>query len=174
MSDDSFETLFRNCQGDLQRYFRRRVRSAETVADLTQEVFVRLLRADPVAALRDPRAYLFRTASNLLIDHYRSTGAQPPASASEAEWLGLPDPAPSPEATLLSREELDIVRQAIATLPPRGREVFLLHKFDGLSYAEIAARLGIAKNTVIVHMVRSLAHCKKCLDAYRNHAGEAE
>lgn len=49
-----------------------------------------------------------------------------------------------------------------------------MHKFDELSYSEIAAQLGIAKNTVVVHMVRALAHCKKRLDQYRNNRPNVE
>jgi RNA polymerase sigma-70 factor (ECF subfamily) len=167
VSDESLEALFRDCREDLQRYFRRRIASAEAVADLTQETFLRLLRAGALAALRDPRAYLFRAASNLVTDHYRSSGGRPDGFIGEAEWRALPDPTPSPEATVLSREELAVLECAIADLPPRGREVLMLHKFQGLSYAEIAVRLGISKNTVVVHMVRSLAHCRNRLDDYR-------
>lgn len=174
VSDDGLEYLFRSCQLDLQRFFRRRVNSPETAADLTQETFLRLLRAGPAATLRDPKAYLFRTARNLVIDHHRSAKDRHSSPVADAEWRALRDPHPSPEATVLSREELDVVRQAIADLPPRGREVFLLHKFEGLSYAEIAGRLGIAKNTVVVHMVRSLAHCKKRLDEHRRDSSGAE
>lgn len=174
MSDDGFDALFRACQQDLQRFFRRRVDSPETAAELTQEVFLRLLRAGPAASLQDPRAYLFRTANNLVIDHYRASRLRQSPPLVEAEWQALPDPQPTAEAVLLSREELGIVQQAIADLPPRGREVFMLHKFGGLSYGEIADRLGIAKNTVMVHMVRALAHCKKRLDAHRNGISDTE
>lgn len=174
MSGDGFDLLFRSCRRDLERFFRRRVGSSETAAELTQEAFLRLLRAEPAAALRDPKAYLFRTANNLVIDHYRSAGSARVADSAESELSLLPDPQPSPERVLLSREELEILRQAIDDLPPRGREVFLLHKFDGLSYAQIAERLGIAKNTVVVHMVRSLAHCKKRLDNYRRGSSDSE
>jgi RNA polymerase sigma factor (sigma-70 family) len=161
------ESLFLNCQADLQRFFRRRVSSSEIAADLTQETFLRLLRINAEATLQDPRAYLFRTANNLVIDHYKTSKDRHHAPIAEREWQALRDPAQSAESLVLTREELDVVRQAIDELPPRGREVFVLHKFEGLSYAEIAVRLGIAKNTVVVHMVRSLAHCKRRLAEYR-------
>jgi RNA polymerase sigma-70 factor (ECF subfamily) len=116
--------------------------------------------------VRDPKAYLFRTAGNLLIDHYRALAGRSTAAAEEPAQA-LADPRPSPEAVLLSREEIAVLRRAIDELPPRRREVFLLHKFEALSYAEIAQHLGIARNTVMVHMVRSLAHLKERLNAHR-------
>ena len=174
MTVENFETLFRSCRKDLQRYFQRRLSSPETAADLTQETFLRVLRAGEAAELRQPRAFLFRAASNLLADHFRQAGNRLTKDLSEAEWRERPDPSPSPEGTVLSREELRVLERAIAALPPRGREVLRLHKFEGLSYAEIAARLGISKNTVVVHMVRSLAACRSRIDAYRQEARETE
>lgn len=162
------DELFRTHGDALRRFLARRVASPETAADLAQEAFLRLLRAAPAAVLRDPRAYLYRTALNLLTDHRRSAardvGAAPaPPAALEA----AADPAPSPERHALSREELAVLRRAIETLPARRREIFLLHKLDGMSYAAIAERLGIAKNTVEVQMVRALAHCRQELARYR-------
>ncbi|HMR33033.1 MAG TPA: sigma-70 family RNA polymerase sigma factor [Geminicoccaceae bacterium] len=167
MSAESLEALCCGVWGELERFFRRRIGSSETAAELTQEAFLRLLRAAPVAMIRDPRAYLFRTANNLLIDHHRSAMGRQSIPIEDTARGVESAGEPSPEAVVLSREELAVLGRAIAELPPRGREVFMLHKVDGLSYAEIAERLGIAKNTVIVHMVRSLAHCKRRLDAHR-------
>lgn len=166
MSAESLEALCSSVRGELERFFRRRIASPDMAADLTQETFLRLLQIGPAAAIRDPRAYLFRTAGNLLVDHRRSAmHRQPGAPADAAAQVQASEP--SPEAVALSREELAVLGRAIDDLPPRGREVFLLHKLEGLSYAEIAQRLGIARNTVVVHMVRSLAHCRRRLDAHR-------
>ena len=174
MTDESLEELFRSCREDLHRYFQRRLASREIAADLTQETFLRVLRSGQAAELRQPRAFLFHAASNLLADHYRQTAGRPFKHISEAEWAERPDPSPTPEATVLSREELEVLKRAIDQLPPRGREVLTLHKFEGLSYAEIAERLGISKNTVIVHMVRALAACRGHVNAYRRGLQETE
>lgn len=161
------ETLFQRHAATLQRRLVRRGASPDVAADLTQDAFVRMMRAAPADGIQNPESYLFRIAGNLDLDRRRreADGSIVPMAPAAAETAR--DPAPAADAVLLSREALDVLRRAIAELPPRGREVFLLHKFDGLSYAEIADRLGIAKNTVMVHMARSLAHCKRRLDAYR-------
>ena len=56
---------------ELQRYLTRRLNCAQTAADLTQDVFVRLMRSEAADAVENPRAYLYRIASNLLADHFR-------------------------------------------------------------------------------------------------------
>jgi RNA polymerase sigma-70 factor (ECF subfamily) len=167
------EALFRSCARDLTQFLRRRVASPEVAADLAQEAFFRLLRSDkgaeaaPASTARDARAYLFSIAANLAIDHRRQARRQQTDPVELAAIAAFPDPRPSAERTSLSREELRVLAEAVAGLPPRGREIFLMHKFEDLSYADIAARLGIAKNTVIVHMVRSLAHCRRVLAEHR-------
>ena len=144
---------------ELQRYLTRRLNCAQTAADLTQEIFVRLMRSEAAGTLENPRAYLYRIASNLLADHFRGAKRQADI-AGPALWETVPDQAPNPEAALLTRGELHRLERAIDALPPRQREVLLLHKFEGLSYQAIAERLGISKNTVMVHMMRALAHCR--------------
>ncbi|MNL19253.1 RNA polymerase sigma factor [compost metagenome] len=70
------------------------------------------------------------------------------------------DPAPLADATMISRQEIAALKRALDALPPRCREVLFLHKFEGLSYQETASRLGISKNTVMVHMVNALGQLR--------------
>lgn len=144
---------------ELQRYLTRRLNCAQTAADLTQEVFLRLMRSESAGSVNNPRAYLYRIASNLLADHFRGV-TQQPRLVGPSLWEMVPDETPSPERTLLSRDEVRRLERAIDRLPPRQREILLLHKFEGLSYRVIAERLGISENTVMVHMMRALARCR--------------
>ena len=144
---------------ELERYLKGRVNCAQTAADLTQEVFVRLMRSELADRVENPRAYLYRIASNLLVDHYRRAGQNQDETPTDV-IENVPDPAPSPEGMALTRGQLALLQQAIDELPARQRQVLVLHKFEDLSYAEIGIRLGIAKNTVMVHMMRALAHCR--------------
>ena len=128
---------------ELQRYLTRRLNCAQTAADLTQEVFVRLMRSEVAGAVDNPRAYLYRIASNLLTDHFRAIKQQT-GNLGSSPLEAVPDESPGPERALLARDELRRLERAIEALPPRQREILLLHKFDGLSYQEIAERLGIS------------------------------
>lgn len=177
MAAKGLAALFQCYGTELRRFFIRRLGNADTAADLTQEIFARAARTGAVAQMDDPRAYLYKIANNLIIDHHRAGQRHTAFFAAEAQPERVADHRPSPERHAQAREELALLRQAIADLPPRGREVFLLHKFDGLSYGEIARRLGISPNTVVVHMVRSLAFCRDRLAAHGKddkNAGGAE
>ncbi len=167
MSDWSVESLFRAYALEIRRFLSRRVSCAEVAADLTQDTFLQFLRAEPDDRVANPRAYLFRTASNLAVDRQREEARRPPLATDPELLAQTADPLPSPEARLLTREELDLLRKAIAALPPRCREVFLLQRFGGLSYEAIAQRLGISKNTVMVQMYKAMTALRRHIDLHR-------
>jgi len=147
---------------ELRGFFRRRVACSHEADDLTQETYARALRWTPRRAIKEPRSALFRIARNLLVDRARR--------ASRDCLETLHDPLELRAATALTttdsveaRERLDLVRAAIDALPKRCREVFILSRFGGLSYAQIADRFGIAPSTVEKHMIRAIAACRDAL-----------
>ncbi|MEP9404091.1 RNA polymerase sigma factor [Sphingomonas sp. VNH70] len=156
---------------ELAAYLTRRTGDAAVAADLTQEAYLRAAALPGNTTLINPRAWLFAAARNLLVDHARRQRVRHATGAGDTyELARIPDLQPAAEAILLSREELRVLAAAIEALPPRPREVFRLHKFDGYSYGDIAQRLGIAKNTVMVHMVKALGQCRDALRRYRDDA----
>ncbi|GAU82082.1 RNA polymerase sigma factor [Bosea sp. BIWAKO-01] len=165
MSSDptSLAALYADERLRLQRRLVKRGLSVSAAADAVQEAFLRLLRI-PRAEIRDIRGYLHRTADSVAIDTWRQQGRAAavisPLAAADHE---IADPAPRPDAAMLAREERAALETAIKILPPRSREVLLLHKFDGLSYAEIAQRLGISRNTVMVHLANAMAGLRRQL-----------
>lgn len=157
---------------ELLNYFARMVRSRESAADLVHEAYARVLAiqrsGEPVP---QPRALLYRTARNLLIDQHRrhvTRGTQ----AVESEDGLLPDvselPAPAvcePEAAFTSAQGVACMIATIEALPLRCKEAFILHKFDGLSQAEVAAQMGISRKMVEQHIQRAMVACRACRDA---------
>ncbi|MDD2867810.1 RNA polymerase sigma factor [Neomegalonema sp.] len=158
----------------LQRVYRRRGLSAEEAEDLVQEAFLRLAQPPP-EEIREPGAYLRRIAENLFFDALRRARRSRevfPAEARLSEEIA--DPQPSVEAALIAREAEEALDRALAELPPRCREVVRLHKFEGLSYVEIAQRMGVSRNTVMVHMVRGLGALRRRLGGAEDGAPEEE
>jgi RNA polymerase sigma-70 factor (ECF subfamily) len=81
----------------------------------------------------------------------------------------LPSPEPTPEVVAASRRQVETLRLAILELPPRCREVFLLHKGQGKRYSAIAAELGISIRTVEHHLARAMLHCRQRLKVAVHH-----
>lgn len=155
---------------ELKQFVRKRTGSSAIAEEVVQETWI---RANAVTAeLPDnPRAYLYRMASNLVVDHIRreqSRALEIEADAQKSsEQIGsleaIPCPAPSPLDTAISRQELSALDVAIRELPERCRDVFLLYRGHGMSMREVAIHLGIAQKTVEKHIAKAMIHCRKRL-----------
>lgn len=151
------ETLFREHRPRLLRFLLRRT-SSDTAEDLAQQAFVRLAALDHtvVEGLQSPGAYLHRTAVNLLKDEAKAgvrhaTHAHVPVE--DVTIMG-----PDQIAALEARDMLARLEAVMLRLKPRTREIFLAHRIDGYSYAEIAARTGLGIKAVEKHMSRAIAY----------------
>ncbi len=129
--------------------FLRRRFGVQDAEELAQETYLRALRAG--AGIRNPRAYLARVAVSAARDQIRRRGARPVLVSDAARTEEAPAAPDQAEALLL--------KQVIAAMPPRVREVFLLSRFGGLTYEEIARRCGISVKRVEARMTQALAMC---------------
>lgn len=146
----------------LGRFFRARLGAHADVEDLLQDLYLKVSGSTADQDIRDPRAWLYRLASNLMMDRLRS-GRR--AAARDGAWRQISHAigpvedihdAPDAEQVVAGRERLAAVVTALSDLPDKTRQVFRMHKFDGLSYAEVAARLGISRSSVEKHMMDAL------------------
>ncbi len=158
---DSLFAAFFDHQDGLKRFLLRRLGNAALAEDLTQETWLRA--ASATAAVDNPKSYLFRIAANLANDHQRRARHGIELQGQDDIVPLFPDARPSPEQEAAGRSELQHLLRAVDSLSPRAREVFILAKVHELSHAEIAERLGIAKNTVMVHMANALAQLQQHL-----------
>lgn len=124
--------------------------------DIIQEAYTILAELESVEAIRHPRAYLFQVARSVITRHLRRARIVPIHTVDDLERLDLPDGAASPEQSTIDRDELRQLARAIAAMPPKTREAFVLRRVDGLSQREIAARMRISENTVETHISRGI------------------
>lgn len=147
---------------DLRRFVRQRTGSASLADDIVQEAWIRA-NATGAAMPDNPRAYLYRMAENLTVDHLRRQSAQALKAADTAPPEDLACPTPAPDAVVAAREELAILTEAVRELPEKCRLVFLLYRGRGLTMRQIAGRLGISEKTVEKHIARAMVHCRQRL-----------
>ncbi len=157
---DILLAAFSEHQDSLKRFLTRRLGNVTLAEDLAQETWLRAarIREQPGGAgeVGNPRAYLFRIAANLALDHQRHVNRGVEIEAGP-DLDSVADRNPSPESVALHRSEFARLLRVVEGLTPRCREVFILAKFEERTYAEIAETLGISRNTVITHMVTALA-----------------
>jgi len=160
------ERLYREDRVALQRFLRRKVRESSDVEEISQEAFLRLHQASGEQHLTNPRAFLFRTALNLVIDRFRSARLRfREVDHADAEH----EPALQTEGleqTVSQREWLSELSAVIQELPPKCRQVFVMHKIEQMSHAEIAKELNITVRTVEYHMTKAFLYCRKKLQHF--------
>ena len=123
----------------------------EEAEDLTQEIFVKLFRALPTYDRRASfETWLTRLSRNLCIDHYRRRRRESETFITEIDPDAIPldDLWSRPDATLEQRDDISMVRRALAKLPPTFREPVALRDIHELSYEQIASRLQLPEGTV--------------------------
>jgi RNA polymerase sigma-70 factor (ECF subfamily) len=124
--------------------------------DVIQEAYTILAELETVDAIRYPRAYLFQVARSVIVRHVRRARIIPIHGVDDLERLEHPDDAASPEQHAIERDELRQLARAIAAMPAKTREAFVLRRVEGLPQREIAARMRISENTVETHISRGI------------------
>ncbi len=155
------QSLYEHHHGWLRDWLRRRLGCTHNAADLAHDTFIRLLsRKDPVVA-REPRAYLATIAQGLVVDFHRRRQLER-AYLDTLAVLPAAE-APSPEARAIVLEALVAIDAMLDGMKPAVREAFLLSQLEGLTYSQIAARLGVTVRTVNNYMCRALLHCHRII-----------
>ena len=135
----------------LQRYFTKRVPIGE-VDDLVQEVLANLHARQKSTQIENVQGYLFTIASNVLARRHQKNTQMPYDDGEAPEQI---DPF-SPERILIGQQCLTAALTIIKMLPPRTQQVFVLHRFEEMTYPKIAAHLGISSSAVEKHIMLAL------------------
>ena len=161
-TDPHLADLYRAESPRLLRILSRQTGNRDDAHDLVQDAFFRLARLGGQGRLLDkPQAYLRRIAANLLKDRAKSAARQSVALHVVADEESLP--GLDPHRLLESRDMLRRLEVAIMRLRPRTREVFMAHRIEGLTYAEIAERTGLSVKGVEKQMSKALVQLDRLL-----------
>jgi len=126
---------------------------ADQAADLVQETYIRVASYE-AADIRHPKALLLRIATNLLRDMRRKDAVQSAWAAGAVHPVSTPD----------DQAQAVQLRDILLSMPPLYRDVFVLNRFRGMTYGDIARLHGVSVKTVEWRMSRALEHCLGRLD----------
>lgn len=157
-------------RGSLLRFLTARCGDPVEAEDLLQELWLKVATT-AVGPIANGRAYLFRMANNLALDHAR---ARRRSMRRDRAWLeadepvaahieARPDMSPGAEAELIQAQEREQVRRAVEALPDGARRALLLYRFERRGQREIAAIMGISRSGVEKHLALAMKHLRRSL-----------
>ncbi len=158
----SVHALYEDHQPWLFQWLRKKTQCSEQAADLSHDTYVRVLQTGHTPPLESGRAHLVQIAKGLMIDRFRRAAVERAYLESlqaHPEWQ-----QPSPEEERLVLEALLAVDTALAALPKRTKEVFLLSQLDGFTYSQIANQLAVSFSTVRKDMFAALKACHVAME----------
>jgi RNA polymerase sigma factor (sigma-70 family) len=159
--DRKISAAVRREAGRLRNFIRRRVLDAADAEDILQEVLYELVAAHRLMQpIEQAGAWLMRVARNRIIDRFRRKRAEPFVAGGSGRFEDedeegssledlLPSIDPGPEGETVRQVLLDQVEDALDSLPPEQREVFIAHELEGASFKELSARWDVSMNTLL-------------------------
>ncbi|MEG3792087.1 sigma-70 family RNA polymerase sigma factor [Lysobacter sp. CCNWLW3] len=160
-----WENISLQYRAPLRGFFSKRVKDPAEVEDLTQEVFLHLVRRARGGPIEHVKQYVFQIAANALRDWGRRRQARDQdAHVSFDEEIHQPATEISPERVLLGEEAVKLAVAVLRALPQRTRDVFVLRTMEKRKYMEIADMLGISVRAAEKHMAKALAQLGRAMD----------
>lgn len=154
-----FQQLVSSVGGDLLRFLRSRLGHGDLAQDLAQEVYLRLLRMDDVRLIRNPRSFVIHLAAHAA--HEWRMLARNRLQHSEEDLQQLVAEDGDPAEALERNDRIDRLSRALSKLSPKCQAVVLMHRRDGMTYQQIAARMNLSVGMVKKYLARGLAECHR-------------
>jgi RNA polymerase sigma-70 factor (ECF subfamily) len=152
----------------LRAWLRSRFPQISDFDDIIQDAYSRVLAARALRPLHAPKAFFFATARNLAYDHFRKFPVLPATVLREFDELSVLDETVDIPESVARNQEIELMTQAIQSLPDRCRQVLTLRTVYGLSHKEIAVQLGISIRTVEAQVTVGIKRCTEFMAKFRN------
>jgi RNA polymerase sigma-70 factor (ECF subfamily) len=160
---DSFAHLINQHRSELNHFIARKLGTAEISDDILQDAYLRLQHYPTLANIDNPRAFVFRIVTNLVIDYQRCCSNRMPHNSDEEVLHAIAANESEPDKHCLALQRLAIINAALEELPVKCRRAFYLNRVEGYTHAEIAEQLQISKSMVAKHVFRAVIHCREYL-----------
>jgi RNA polymerase sigma factor (sigma-70 family) len=169
--ESSVEVVFEENAPLLKRFISRFFSNKQDIEDVVQEAFLRAYVAEQRRCISHPKPYLFRIAKNLALTKLEQKSRQI-AFYIDDRGDGISDAGDhidleAEEKGYGEREELELLNvycEAVAALPKKCRQVFLLRKVHGLGHREIAERMGLSVSSVEKYLLRGIVDCRAYME----------
>lgn len=162
-SDDTSWEALRQLLVERYDHFRRRLTrrlgSSDAAQETLHELYLRMDRTDNAGALQNPNNYILTSAVNLARDRWRTENRRAGRADIDALY-DLIDENPGPDRIIEARSTVEALKEAMAELSPRQREILIAARYEKLTQEEIGKRLNISPRFVRRELQYALQHCE--------------
>jgi RNA polymerase sigma factor (sigma-70 family) len=164
MSSSLVTEFYRQQHKSLVDFLYRKLGSIQEAYDVAQQTYERLLSNSKTQLINNPRAFVFKVANNIAIDHLRQRKVRGEGDLPEFNNDSMISREPSPDEQVDYELTVAMVRTFISELPAKCRSAFLYYKFEERDYSEIAEILHVSESMVRKYVLRAMAYCRERLD----------
>jgi RNA polymerase sigma factor (sigma-70 family) len=157
---------FFECSAALKRFLARFLRVPQDIEDVAQEAYLRAYVAEQREFIEQPTPFLFRVAKNLALTRLTKKSRQITDYIEDAGANVVIQSAPGTDEELEAQQSLGVYCEAIASLPPKCRQIFLLRKVHGLTHGEISERMNLSVSSVEKSLRQGILTCRAYLESH--------
>ena len=162
--DEYVRTLYNKYHSNLLQYLRRILPDGQEADEIMHETYIRLLKQESLDKFEaNARAYLYTVATNLVRDSLRKRSRQHQQNHISFNEFLAEDNSPSVDEMASWEETFTALKQVLLSLPPLTREIFIMHRFEQMTYPEISKALRIHTRTVERHMHNAIKRMQHVL-----------
>ncbi len=152
----------------LKRFLARFFSDSQDIEDVAQEAYLRAYVAEQQKEIEQPKAYLFRIAKNLALTTLTKKSKKITGYLEESGASVVIECGAAADSEVEAQESLGLYCEAVAALPQKCRQVFLLRKIHGLAHKEIAERMSLSVSSVEKYLLRGILECKAFVQEYES------
>lgn len=143
----------------LKRFLARYFSNRQDIEDVAQETYLRAYVAEQKKEIEQPKAFLFRIAKNLALTQLTQKSKKITDYLEECGASVVIECGAAADSEAEALESLGLYCEAVASLPEKCRQVFLLRKVHGLAHKEIAERMSLSVSSVEKYLLRGVLEC---------------
>lgn len=159
-SQTAVTSAFLESAAFLKKFLARFLPVQQDIEDVAQEAYLRAYVAEQRQSIEQPKAFLFRVAKNLALTRLSRKSRRITDYIEEAGESVVVDTSPASDEELEAQQCFGLYCEAVASLPEKCRQVFLLRKVHGLSHKEIGERLGLSISSVEKYLREGILACR--------------
>ncbi len=156
------------CSTFLKKFLARFLPAQQDIEDVAQETYLRAYMAEQRETIEQPKAFLFHVAKNLALTRLTQKSRQITDYIEEAGASVVIETAAGTDEEIEAQQCLELYCEAVAKLPEKCRQVFLLRKVRGLNHRDIGERMGLSISSVEKYLRQGILACQAHI---REHEG---